>query len=160
MCKFLSFLKIFTEGTSPYKEGGLTGEVPSPRVAILPQNIVYDPVSRTLLIKDIEVVEVTDVGKTNSMEPAIDVGHRVLISLDPLYSRKEVIKPGDVILYKSTWGYNWVIHSVIEVGEDLLGWYCKAKGWNVKSEDPQVIRENDITHVALGVIWCGKEDEP
>ncbi len=158
MCKLLDFLSgLFA--SSPYKEGGLSGEIPSPRVAIRPENIIYDPIEKTVLIKDVLLVSPTDVGGTNSMEPAIDIGHRVLISSGSRYMSMEVIKLGDVILYKATWGYPLVIHSVIEVGQDSLGWFCKAKGWNVKSEDPQIIREDQITHVALGVIWTGEETE-
>lgn len=158
MCKFLDFLKSVFEGSSPYKEGGLSGELPSPRIGIS-----VDDIRSALLEAFVRVgihISVITVAGTNSMEPSIDIDHAIIISDAVEYRGKSVIKPGDVILYKASWGYAWVIHSVIEVGEDAEGWYCKARGWNCNNPDPQIIREDQITHVALGVIWCGQEAEP
>ena len=161
MCKFLDFLKLFTQGSSPYKEGELTGEIPSPHVAIKPEDIIWDAARKNLSLANVEgEIWLTTVGSTNSMEPAIDVGHIVILSNSPKYKSKETIKVGDVIVYKAKWYGGSVIHKVIEVGQDADGWFCKAQGWNVNSQDPQIIRENEITHVALGVIWCGEEAEP
>ncbi len=137
-----------------------TDELPSPRVAIKPEDIVYNPTTQAIEIKGIKPpVWITTVAGTNSMEPTIDIDHYVICSNASEYLSEDTLKVGDVIVYQASEN-GLIIHSIIEIGRDADGWYCIAQGWNNSSPDPQKIRLADIKWVVLLVIWSGKEDEP
>ncbi len=143
------------------KKTSATRELPSPRVAIDSNKIVYDEATETLTIKGIKPpVRITTVAESNSMEPAIDADHYTVCSSNPIYMSPDMIKPGDVIIYNALWAGGQVIHAVTEVGKDKDGWYCKCQGWNCANPDPEKIRISQILQVVLMVVWCGKEDEP
>lgn len=149
MCNLLSKL------TSLFKEGGQTGEIPSPRT-IRPGQVAYRPVTQFFAISDVPDGAVTTVGPSNSMEPLIDEGHQVLISRSPTLI--DAIIVGDIIIYrdpKRQAPYDKVIHSVIEIGEDTEGWYCRCRGLNNNHPDEGKIRKSQVEWVAVGVIWTG-----
>lgn len=136
------------------------GELPSPRVAIDSQKIIYDEATETLTITGIKgPVRITSVANTNSMEPAIDAGHTTVCSSNPNYMSTDMIKRGDVIIYNASWTQSQIIHAVIETGEDVNGWYCKAQGWHNDYPDPEIIRIGQILQVVLITVWSGMEDE-
>lgn len=133
-----------------FKEGGPSGNLPSPRVAIDRDDISYDRESRTLTIKNIEPeVVIETVLNTNSMERAIDIGHIVVRSNNPKYL--DDIGVGDVIVWLNSDG-SYIIHPVAAIGNDGE-WYCETQGWNIPRRDGVRIRKSNIVDVALLVIW-------
>lgn len=152
----IKMLKHILGALTPYKQGGLSGEVPSPRVAISPHQITYQPPKQKLIIEGIlPDIWVTTVQGTNSMEPAIDIWHTVVLSNHPNYMKQELINVGDVIVWNQT--RLSVIHTVIEIGQDSAGWYCYTQGTNLIAPDPAKIRYEDITWVSLMVVWSDKK---
>ena len=152
----MCFSKLKQTVKSIFKSGGATGEIPSPRVAIDRNDIIL---GTDIILKGVTAQKI-DVLNTNSMEPALDAGHTIFISNAPKYMSTDVIKPGDVIIYKSWTGTGNIIHAVVEVGTDAQGWYCRTQGWHLNQIDPQIIREYELVAVALGIIWTGPEDMP
>jgi signal peptidase I len=145
-----------------YGESGV--ELPSPYNDIDPKDIKYNKSTKEIRIKNIPTEPwITDVGGSNSMEPLIDVGHRVLLSDNSKYLAEDKLKVGDIIVYEK-WvfvapgalQFMKVIHSIIEIGQDDEGWYCITKGLNNSRPDAWKVRWEEIRYVALGVIW-GKE---
>jgi len=132
----------------------ITTDMPSPRVNIPDEDIVYDPVAETLTIKNLKGISLCTVQNTNSAEPMIDVGHLMVRSNDPKYM--DNLNVGDVIVYRMD---GWVIqHSISKIGYDEEGWYCKCKGVNNLRADPWKIRKFNIEQVVLFPIWCWGEE--
>lgn len=143
MCKLSQWLRGKTTG----------GEVPSPRVAIEPDDIWYGGVpfgGRITLEGILDPVWLTTVQPSNSMEPLIDEGHIVILSANPKYLGD--LKEGDIIVFDRAG--RQIIHSIINIGRDTEGWYCHTQGLNLTKPDPDVVRLPDVKWVALGVIWC------
>uniref|UniRef100_A0A6M3LQE3 Putative peptidase n=1 Tax=viral metagenome TaxID=1070528 RepID=A0A6M3LQE3_9ZZZZ len=135
---------------SPYKNGDASGNMPSMRVDIKPEDVTYDKETKTLTIKNIEPeVEINTVQNTNSMEPFLDVGHIVVLSNNPKYI--DDLKLGDVIIFDAGNGQT-IIHSIVEIGSDgeQAPPVYVTQGWNIKSPDPyQIYREQILNTVIL-----------
>ncbi len=87
---------------------------------------------------------------TNSMDPLLDANSNG-IEVKPK-SAKE-LKKGDVIAFKTPYANGIIIHRIIDMGHDQLGWYAKTKGDNNPSVDPGKVRFEDITGVLVGIIY-------
>jgi len=127
-CKYES-----TSITSPYKSGGSSGNIPSPRIEVDLTNV------------SIPSAFATTVQNTNSMEPLIDVGHTIFVT-DNISN----LNLGDIIIFSAN-GQS-IIHSIVEIGDDGA-WYCKTQGLNIKNPDPYTIRKADISYLVLGIFW-------
>ncbi len=135
-----------------YLKGGPSGELPSPRVKIEPQEINYDPNTEVLTISNVKSpLWVTTVRDSNSMEPLVDIGHIVVLSQNPKYL--DDLNVGDIIVWKRADGVD-VIHSIIEINQDEDGWYCRTQGLNIPQPDQEKIRKDKVKWVALLVVWC------
>ncbi len=136
-----------------FLRGGLTGDIPSPRVPIKESDVIYNKVTKTLLIKNLPGVTISTVQGTNSMEPSLDVGHMTINSDDPKYM--DSIKIGSVITFDAGNGQR-VIHPVVDVsefeGETVYG----TQGWNINKPDSYTIYKEQIESVCLFVIWAEK----
>jgi len=142
VCKFSDAIK------GVFRQGNPTGNILSPRVAIKASDIAYG--DNALLIKHIlPPVVITTVRNTNSMEPLIDIGHRLVLSSNSKYL--DDLKVGDIIVWGE--GYDGHIHSIIEAWQDDK-WHCRTQGLNVNQPDAAVLSKEDIKWVALMVIWC------
>ena len=128
---------------TPYKDGGKTGNLPSMRVAIRPEDISYN--SPILSIRNIlPEVTIETVQNTNSMEPFIDIGHTLILSNNQKY--KDALTVGNVIIFNAG-GYR-VIHAIIETNNNMI----LTQGWNLKEPDPQWIGIEQVESVLLAHI--------
>jgi len=132
---------------SPYKEGDRAGNIPSPRVDIKPEDVVYDRATKTLVINNIEPeVIVNTVQNTNSMEPLPDVGHMVVCSNNAKYMKDLTV--GDVIIFDAGDGLT-IIHSISDMTRKEGKNIYFTHGWNLKNPDPYTIYEEQILWVVL-----------
>jgi len=122
-----------TSLTSPYLDGGSSGNIPSPRIEVDLSNV------------NIPGASATTVQNTNSMEPLLDTGHTIYAT-----SNVSDLNIGDIIIWSKDGKY--IIHSIVETGDDGE-WYCRTRGLNVKQTDPEIIRKADIMYLVLGVFW-------
>lgn len=91
--------------------------------------------------------------KTSSMLPTIGC-NSILVFFKP--EDESDVHVGDIIKFKAQpgneygeYGYSFLIHRVISIGEDAEGWYAKSKGDNNISPDAEKIRFKDILGVYL-----------
>jgi hypothetical protein len=87
---------------------------------------------------------------TNSMDPILDKGANA-IQIVP--KSENEIHLGDIISYQSPYSEDIIIHRVIKIGYDHLGWYAIAKGDNLEEEDPEKIRFEQIKRVVIAIIY-------
>ena len=84
---------------------------------------------------------------THSMEPTLWKGaYTIEMKIDDANSLKE----GDIISFKSNSGSN-IIHRIIKIDNDENGWYAQTKGDNNKRIDQELVRENQLIGVVVGV---------
>ncbi len=148
---------------SPYRLGGTTGNVPSPRVPIKREDIECDiefdiegddsPRIDMVSIYSLSGVTINTVQNTNSMEPVPDIGHTIILSDDSKYM--ESIKVGSVIIFDAGNGQR-IIHQIISKHEYEGETYYITQGWNLNNPDPYQIYKEQIESVLLGVIFTEK----
>lgn len=87
---------------------------------------------------------------TNSMDPSIDFTANG-IEIKP--QSPEQIQVGDIIVFKPNLNKNeYIVHRVIEIGTDELGWYCITKGDNALQNDGK-IRWPQVEAVMVIIIY-------
>lgn len=96
---------------------------------------------------DIENPSISRYAATGSMQPTLDEnanGIRI-----PVNNSKD-IKLGDIITFKRD--DDFIIHRVIEIGYDSIGWYCITRGdYNVINDGK--IRLNEISSKTIMIIY-------
>lgn len=130
-------------------------DLPSPRVNIESEDIVYNKENGTLTFHNIEPeIKIQTVQNTNSMEPMIDIGHTMILSNNKKYM--DDLNVGDVIIWEM--GRGRIIHTIVEIGNDGA-WYCRTRGLhpNIKEADPEIIRKRHIQDVVLFPVWSKKK---
>ncbi|MFT4326538.1 MAG: hypothetical protein ACMXYK_03495 [Candidatus Woesearchaeota archaeon] len=85
--------------------------------------------------------------ETNSMNPTFDHNSNAL----QIVPNVQDLTIGDIITYN----YNGIsiIHRIVEIGYDELGWYAIVKGDNNPENDPEKVREHQIEKVVIGIIY-------
>ena len=106
-------------------------QVFSDRVIIYKENLVW------ATIKD-----------THSMEPVLNK-NSISLELPPQDSSE--INEGDIISFKQ--GSIVIIHRVVLIGEDELGWFAATKGDNNDEPDPYKVRFSDVKGIVVGVLY-------
>ena len=99
---------------------------------------------------DVNNVEWWTIQDTNSMDPLIDIGTTAL-SIKP--KSEDSIHLGDVAFYHSEIANLPIVHRVIDISFDELGWYSKFKGDNLEHPDPENVRYKQILGVLIGIIY-------
>jgi hypothetical protein len=142
--------------TSPDEtQGGLlsaifsqeTTERPSPCDRIKePQILVYDD-KIVLNIADAQWATFTD---TNSMDPVIDAGAN---AIEYVPESESEICVGDIVSYRSHYADGVIIHRVVDIGYDDMGWYAIMKGDNLSYSDPGKIRFDQVQRVVIGILY-------
>lgn len=128
---------------------GEAPELPSPRDIIPRADIIYDPSTETLTIKNIKPkVWLTTVADTNNMDPTVDAGHTCLLTTN---FKPEDLKVGDVVIYWN--GRQNILHRIIKISQDSKGRRYRLKGDNCFYTDPKVVRDSDIKYLLLAVIY-------
>ncbi len=102
------------------------------------------------VILDIENAKWARFSATYSMDPVLD---STSTGIEIIPKSAEDIHVGDIVSYYSPIANATVIHRVIEVGEDHLGWYAKFKGDNNALEDPGRVRFSQIKRILVAVIY-------
>jgi len=85
---------------------------------------------------------------THSMEPVLN---KDSVSLELVPSSVSDIEVGDIISFSSE--DMVIIHRVVLIGEDNLGWYAVTKGDNVNDPDPYKVRFSDVKGVVVGILY-------
>jgi hypothetical protein len=144
-------------------------DLPTPKATIGAGFVSYDSITTELKIKGLlPSTTVLGVAATHSMEPMIDVGRLVIASNNQLYI--DNLEVGEVVVYHKKLpgivGYTSdgypittemekdIIHQIVEIGADEVGWYCRTKGTHPLLEpDAWKVRKNEITSVVRGVLF-------
>ncbi|MFH1209878.1 MAG: signal peptidase I [archaeon] len=131
----------------PQLDNNYLQEKASPKDRIKEDQILVYKDEVIIKIKDVSWSTYTD---TNSMDPIIDKGANGL-EIRP-ESTKD-IQLGDIIAYQKEGSKDIIVHRVIEINQDNLGWYVITKGDNNQVQDPYKIRFNEIKYVLVGIIY-------
>ena len=99
---------------------------------------------------DIKNVNWWKIADTNSMDPLLDIGTTAL-SVKP-QSEKNV-HVGDVAFYNSIVANKKIVHRVVNISSDQVGWYSRFKGDNLEKVDPEDVRFKQILGVLIGIIY-------
>ena len=136
MCKLSDTVKGI------FRRGNPSGDLPSPRVEV--EEIWYDEEWQRVIVDDVlPPVSITTVQNTNSMEPLIDIGHKIVWSGNPLYL--DNLNEGDFVIRKDN-----TCHTIIQIEGD----YCWTQGENSTEPDPTPATREDIKWIGIMVIWC------
>ena len=120
---------------------------PSPSNCIRPEDIhVYED-RIVIMIPD---AMISTYAGTKSMDPTLDSTANG-IEIKP--KSPSDIHVGDIIAFKPNPNKNeFIVHRVIEIGIDEIGWYCITKGDNASISDPK-IRFDQIEANTIGVLY-------
>jgi len=87
---------------------------------------------------------------THSMDPVLDEGYNG-IEIKP--ESEDDIVVGDVISYTNKDKSRDTVHRVVKIGEDKHGKYFITKGDNVKVNDPNPVRYEQINGILVAVVY-------
>jgi len=134
--KPLAFGSLFSDGTM---------EMPSPYDWVKEEQInVYN----NKVVINLENAQLAGFVDTNSMDPLLDENSN---GIEIVPESIVDIHIGDVVSYRS--GEDIIIHRVVFVGVDDLGWYALMKGDNNDVRDPERVRFEQVQRVLVGVIY-------
>lgn len=102
------------------------------------------------IVIDLEGAEWASFTDTNSMDPVIDQGSNA-IQIVP--KSEDEIHIGDIVSYKHPDADGTIIHRVIKIGYDSVGWYAIMKGDNLVADDPGKVRFDQVKRVLVAVIY-------
>lgn len=131
-------------GEKPYKP---TVDIPSPRDIIPDGDIIFRKSTGTVEIKNVDLIWLTDVQDTNSLDPVIDKGHTAILTERFIV---DDLRVGDVCVYEIP---QKIIHRIKSINHDEQGRYFTFKGDNNHYDDPYRVRDFHITHLLLGIIY-------
>ena len=105
------------------------------------------------IYKDKVVIEIpypilAKFANTNSMDPVID---ETANAIEIVPTSPEQIKPGDIISYSTEIGN--VVHRVVAIGYDDMGWYAITQGDNNSIPDRAKVRWDQVKRVVVAVIY-------
>jgi len=123
---------------------------PTPRDRIKLTDIVVDESQLIIRMHSLNLAEFTDTG---SMLPVLG---SEAIGIQMIPQKESEIYPGDVISYILKDGNGEtkvIIHRVLEVGYDSLGWYAVTKGDNNPLKDKDKVRFSQVERVLVGVLY-------
>lgn len=110
--------------------------------------------------KDRNTVEIdaTDVRvykvSTGSMKPLLGKGtyafFTIRVNIDDLVTGQDLVFEDDEVYPLGT----WVLHRIIEIGQDEDGWWCRTRGLNNSRPDKGKRREHEVRGRFIGM-WNG-----
>lgn len=87
---------------------------------------------------------------TGSMDPLLDKGtNGIELPID----NPSKLRIGDVVAYKSNKADGIIIHRIVFIGEDKDGRYFVMKGDNLPTNDPEKVRDEQLQHVLIGLLY-------
>jgi hypothetical protein len=134
-----SFIDRLFTNTAPEKHSPCD-RVKEDQIFVSSERIVIE-------FKNAEWATFTD---SNSMDPVLDVGAN---ALEYVPNSSDEICLGDIVSYHSQYAEGVIIHRVVEIGYDELGWYAILKGDNLQYSDPEKVRFDKIERVVIGIIY-------
>jgi hypothetical protein len=87
---------------------------------------------------------------TKSMEPLINKDTN---AIEIIPKDIDEINVGDIISYRSNLIDGTIMHRVIEKSKDEKGPYLRTKGDNLKYQDPEKIRFQQVQRVVVGILY-------
>jgi len=99
---------------------------------------------------DLAGVKYAPISATNSMLPLLHEGSH---SLEQDVTDVGTLDLGDVISFYEPSMQRVVIHSIVELGWDDIGWFAVTKGLSNPTVDPWKVREDWIHGVLIGVLY-------
>ncbi len=126
-------------------------EVPwiAPSVKVTTKNLLIEG---DRLILEYPCLSLVQIGGGDSMVPISAVGHLYIVTT---CFELDDIQVGDIVVFKFEridLGKVTVLHQVVELGSDEVGWYAVTRGTNVMTPDLP-IREEDLKYIGIGVLW-------
>ena len=100
------------------------------------------------VVLDIQNAQWSTFTDTNSMDPVLDAGAN---AIQVVPQSADEISVGDIISYE--YGDGIIIHRVVEIGSDELGWYAIAKGDNNLYRDPGKVRFYQVKRVVVAIVF-------
>ncbi len=85
---------------------------------------------------------------SNSMDPVLDESAN---SIEIIPQTTDDIQVGDIIAF--TYGSSLIVHRVLEIGYDELGWFARTGGDNSAVADPGKRRYDDIKYVTVLIAY-------
>jgi len=133
--------------TQEIKNKGYGKELPSPKERINDDQITFYSDKVVIHVNKLKWRIYID---SNSMDPLIDEGTKT-IEIKPKSS--EEIQVGDIISYEVD-DYDYaVVHRVVEIGNDEKGIYFITKGDNLKFNDEDKVRFEQIEGIVVGILY-------
>ncbi len=134
-----------------------TRDVPSPRNIIPKSDIHFNAAEKRITISNVELVWLSDVADTNSMDPVVDENDTTLLTKKYL---PEDLAVGDIIVYWNGAIVIWngapagklILHRIIKIEHDEQGRKFTCKGDNNYRPDPYGIRDSHLRYLYFGVI--------
>jgi len=129
-----------------------TRDRPSARDILKRDDIDVDKMCEALGLPR-ENVELADVKNSRSMDAMFDVEHNcILVKMgDVAPYRCQDLEVGDVAVYQI--GTKLTVHRIIKIGEDEHGRWYKFRGDNTSAPDPDVLRDQHIKYLLVGIIY-------
>ncbi len=124
-----------------------TLEKPSPKERISQKNIYVFENEVVLKIENPQWAVFTD---SNSMDPLIDSESKAIEIIPKDESELQV---GDIAAYESKSKKATVIHRIVFIGRDQVGWYALMKGDNNNYNDPERVRFEQVKRVVVAIIY-------
>jgi len=100
------------------------------------------------LIINFPNIQLAHYSDTNSMDPLID---EFATGIEIIPESQNDIHIGDVIAYQLN--NDLIVHRIIEIDYDELGWYAILKGDNSKESDSEKVRFEQIKYLLVGVLY-------
>lgn len=98
------------------------------------------------LIINFQNIQLAHYTNTNSMDPLLD---EHAIGLEIMPNLEEDIHVGDIVAYQL--GNDLIVHRVISIDKDTLGWCAMLKGDN--SKEVEKVRFEQIKYILIGVLY-------
>tara|TARA_Y100000310_G_scaffold313045_1_gene360959 strand:- start:1680 stop:2153 length:474 start_codon:yes stop_codon:yes gene_type:complete len=157
MIKKILFLLLFVLISLPMYSSSYNIEIPysfnevsdvgSPSNWIKEEQIKVYSDRIVISLENAEWARFTD---TNSMDPVIDSESNAIEIVPKNYS---YLSSGDIISYSVDMIEGTIIHRIVEIGFDSLGWYAITKGDNLENVDPFKVRFEDVKRVVVAVVY-------
>ena len=138
-------VNLLNERIDRYNEAPKTKD--NPYDWIKGENIIIED-NRVLI--ELENATISSIADTHSLEPLIHKDTNV-IEIVPLSI--DNIHLGDIAAYQSQYSNGTILHRVVFIGYDDIGWYATMKGDNNPMPDPGKIRFNQIQRIVVAIIY-------
>ena len=124
-----------------------TKEKPSPKERVLQKNI---SVFQNEVVLKIENPQWAIFTNSNSMDPVLDTESK---AIEVIPKEDSSIQVGDIAAYESKIKKATIIHRIVFIGRDSLGWYALMKGDNNAYNDPERVRFEQVKRVVVAIIY-------